>query len=253
MKKTLRTVITAAMFAAANMAALPALAEEQKSFEGVSQSKLNRWEDITGQMGQMVYGPGPNYDLNDHSNDWKQTTTTTMDTVTGTTTTTTYKPAADITQTLYGVTMPRYARLGLYGDVNMDDVVDSFDMIALRKMLISGKEAQYQAANYADTNQDGTVNLADLILLQRYLLGQINDLDTGNVRYRAEIEQITEPTTTRKRGHFSETTTTTASIYDPREDIVVSLYGIKPAKDIIDQAVWKTKEDIDINLSSEDE
>ena len=47
--------------------------------------------------------------------------------------------------------------------------------------------------------------------------------------------------------------TTETSIYDPREDIVVSLYGIKPAKDIIDQSIFETKENIEIQLSSEDE
>ena len=51
----------------------------------------------------------------------------------------------------------------------------------------------------------------------------------------------------------TETTTATTSAYDPREDIVVTLYGIKPAVDVIDQAVSETKENIDTQIESEEE
>ena len=51
----------------------------------------------------------------------------------------------------------------------------------------------------------------------------------------------------------TETTTATTSTYDPREDIVVTLYGIKPAVDVIDQAVSETKENIDTQIESEEE
>ncbi|WP_294413529.1 dockerin type I repeat-containing protein [uncultured Ruminococcus sp.] len=270
MKKTLRTVITAAMFAAANLAALPAAAEElksdeQSSFEGVSQSEFNKWEDITGQMGQMFYGPAPNYDLNDHSNDWKQTTTTADDDEKTTTTTTSMAQIfAHLTTTtipiydqpLYGAPTPKAVQLERFGDLNMDGNVDSFDMIALRKLLVNGyiKGVDYYDAVFnGDVNHDNKVSIADLIMLQKYLLGQVNDLKTGNTEYgNVKLEWLSQTTTTKKRDHHNEATTTT-SLYDPREDIVVSLYGIKPAKDIIDQAIWQTKDNIDINLSSEDE
>jgi len=260
MKKTLRTVITAAMFAAANLAALPAAAEElksdeQSSFEGVSQSEFNKWEDITGQMGQMFYGPAPNYDLNDHSNDWKQTTTTADDDE-KTTTTNSWNFDFYTTITTTTVTMPQllygapYVRRYI-GDINMDGAIDSFDMIALRKLLVKGYGQSPASESYSDLNGDKKVNMADLILLQRYLLGKVNEL-IGGEGYLGFMENVDIEKIGSEEQNGNVTTTTT-SFYDPREDIVVSLYGIKPAKDIIDQAIWQTKDNIDINLSSEDE
>ena len=55
MKKTLRTVLTAAMFAAANMSALPTSAEELNT-ETVESQQYNwsEWGNYTGSSGGMI-------------------------------------------------------------------------------------------------------------------------------------------------------------------------------------------------------
>ena len=293
MKKTLRTVLTAAMFAAANMSALPTSAEENNAEENIPQQKwgaLISWSDsdwndaerATGQFGQNVYGPGPNYDLNDHSHDWSQggwklpdeqeeTVTTTADNQKTTTTTTTpllttlISSTTTTMQMLYGPDMIDSVRPKYLGDVNLDETVDSFDMIALRRMILNGlgDASRMNVSLFnSDVNLDGKVNIADLILLQKYLLGQIDEIEAeGTGSFFPTVERITEPPETRPPRKTQTTTTTSktttteavVSAYDPREDIVVSLYGIKPAKDIIDQSIFETKENIEIQLSSEDE
>lgn len=272
MKKSLRTVITAAMFAAANMSALPTSAEGLNTEAGESpQYNWSEWgnyiggdsgwndaERITGQIGQMAYGPAPTYDLNDHSHDWSQnnwnfpydeedTVTTTMTGTVPPFLTTTTKATTTAPELLYGAP---YVRRYI-GDINMDGVIDGFDMIALRKLLIKGHGSSPASESYSDLNGDKKVNTADLVLLQRYLLGKIEEL-TGGTGYKGFMENVDVEKIT-SENQKENVTTTTASIYDPREDIVVSLYGIKPAKDIIDQSVFETKENIEIQLSSEDE
>ena len=298
MKKTLRTVLTAAMFAAANLSALPTSAEELNTEENNSQNNWSEWanwsasdwndaERATGQIGQLFYGSFPVEDLNDHSHDWKipddedenvtttadnqrttttttaplttllRTTTTTVypiygpgpnwKTTTGTVPPTTTPITTTMPQLLYGA--PYYRRY--IGDINMDGMIDSFDMIALRKLLIKGRGESPASESYSDLNGDKKVNMADLILLQRYLLGKVNEL-IGGEGYLGFMENVDIEKIGSEEQNGNVTTTTT-SLYDPREDIVVSLYGIRPAKEIIDQAIWQTKDNIDINISSEDE
>ncbi|WP_295078913.1 family 43 glycosylhydrolase [Ruminococcus sp.] len=57
------------------------------------------------------------------------------------------------------------------GDINGDERVDSFDMIAARKALISRKFADSSAEKAADVDKNGAFETADLVQLQKFVLG----------------------------------------------------------------------------------
>ena len=280
MKKSLRTVFTAAMFAAANLSALPVSAEEPASDDqwktiGTDDAEMNwsGWDDfdyLAGQDQYSVYGAQSFFGENRNNDNWnnyswtvpaledsdvttiadddEQTTTTTDAQLLFTITTTAQQP-------LYGPVMS----IRDFGDLNLDERIDIFDEVALKKMLINGMEFSsydnFRKIHNADINQDDNVNIADLTLLRKFLLGKIDSFDIDRSKMMMLGKTVETIAADEKEKPFvtTETTTTTAFPYDPREDIVVSLYGIKPAKDIIDQAIWQTKDNIDINISSEDE
>ena len=81
---------------------------------------------------------------------------------------------------------PKAAQL-IPGDVNGDEVVDSFDMIAARKALISEKFADSRAEKAYDVNRDKVCGVADLLLIQQYVLGKITEFP------KAEIKEDEKP------------------------------------------------------------
>lgn len=261
MKKTIRTAMTAAVFAAANMSALPSMAagdgfsaddmsgfggdtplsEEagealQKTGGGFSANEFEQefgraWNDpvyaerlatavTTTMMPAPVYGPAPTTTVTD--DDWNDVLTTFTTTASATSTTETFTTEP---QLVYGP--PIYFFLG---DANADGRVDSFDAIALRRMLVTG-QGSMDERYYGDINQDGKVSISDLLLLQRYLLGKIKDLNEYNSGYYftrdTDIEQITTTP------EDEPVITTVTEPYDPGKDIVVTLYGIRPSDDIL--------------------
>ena len=272
MKKTLRTVITAAMFAAANLSAMPSSAEQpstddQWGWENTKESEFYNpaWDDlekIASQTQYDMYGAQSVFDVNRHSDDWKNygwsvpgredtdvtTTSATNEQWLFTTTTTAPQP-------LYGPVMS----MRDFGDINIDDRIDIFDEVALKKMLINGMEFSsydnFRMIHNADINQDDKVNIADLTLLRKFLLGKIDsfDIDRSKMMMLGKTVETIAADDKEKPFVTTETTTATTSTYDPREDIVVTLYGIKPAVDVIDQAVSETKENIDTQIESEEE
>jgi len=236
MKKTIHTLLTAAMFAASNAMAMPAVAED-------------------GNAGRPVVDPVETIRLED--SDWnsenadpKVTTPASAQIINATMTTTVplygvvvsntatrdiYQMTTTTTtapQTVYGPPLQDFV-----GDVNFDGYVDSFDILAVRKMLVKGTERYSDAqmeAYYADMNNDGKLSISDLILLQQYVLGKVTKQELQerfNYWYGShniEIEQITtapENTTT------TGTSTTTTTTYEPIKDTVVTLYGIMPSRD----------------------
>lgn len=66
------------------------------------------------------------------------------------------------------------------GDVDLNGIINVFDMIAMRKGYIDGF-ASDRASYAADVNADGKVSVADLVLLQNYLLGQDVELKKPEV------------------------------------------------------------------------
>lgn len=255
MKKTIHTLLTAALFATANMSAMPVVAEdggtvvkpetaepmslgEQSEKEGDTDSvsadgvNYNILKATTKSMAP-VYGPPPTTTVNTSA--LIDVTTTTTQPVYGTqptislTSTTTSLPEWLMTTTtttveiLYGPVVPR-DRLG---DVNEDGDVDIFDLVALRKILVSGQSRSFYSDNYADVNFDRKVNMADLVRLQQFLLGKIDSLYDGQWDFMRG--KTIEPVGGNNEQDIETTTTTT---YKPGRVTTVTLYGIMPAKSV---------------------
>ena len=257
MKKTIHTLLTAALFATANMSAMPVVAEdggtvvkpetaepmslgEQSEKEGDTDSvsadgvNYNILKATTKSMAP-VYGPPPTTTVNTSA--LIDVTTTTTQPVYGTqptislTSTTTSLPEWLMTTTtttveiLYGPVVPR-DRLG---DVNEDGDVDIFDLVALRKILVSGQSRSFYSDNYADVNFDRKVNMADLVRLQQFLLGKIDSLYDGQWDFMRG--KTIEPVGGNNEQDI-ETTTATTTTYNPAKVTTVTLYGIRPAKSV---------------------
>ncbi len=180
MKKTIKTLITAALFAAssASMSAYDPAAEEIQDVYGPapdypSIEETNNVETAEPPMtttetevfDQPVYGP-PWF-----TPDEETTTTAAVDTTPIVTTMETNPPAP-----VYGPPWMMLEEKEWLGDLNLDGSVDVYDMVALRKYLLSHTDADDWEEKRADVNKDGEVGMADLIMLQRYLLGSINSL-----------------------------------------------------------------------------
>ena len=56
------------------------------------------------------------------------------------------------------------------GDINYDGVIDVFDVVSLRRILLGGS-AEGIVDDVMDLNGDSVVNTADLVKLQHYILG----------------------------------------------------------------------------------
>ena len=275
MKKTIHTLLTAALFATANMSAMPVVAEdggtvvkpetaepmslgEQSEKEGDTDSvsadgvNYNILKATTKSMAP-VYGPPPTTTVNTTA--LIDVTTTTTQPVYGTqptislTSTTTSLPEWLMTTTtttveiLYGPVVPR-DRLG---DVNEDGDVDIFDLVALRKILVSGQSRSFYSDNYADVNFDRKVNMADLVRLQQFLLGKIDSLYDGQWDFMRG--KTIEPVGGNNEQDI-ETTTTTTTTYKPGRVTTVTLYGIMPARSVNaqyidpDETTYTTAEEI---------
>lgn len=259
MKKTIHTLLTAALFATANMSAMPVVAEDGgTAVQSPKIAKQMSLSESSGKRGDTnnvkaegvnynilkattksvapVYGPAPTTTVNTTAlvdvttttvqpvygtQPTTQLTSTTSATNTGTSITDTLVTATTTTvEILYGPVVPR-SRLG---DVNEDGDIDIFDLVALRKLLVSGISRSFYSDNYADVNFDRKVNIADLVLLQQYLLGKIDNIYDGDWDFMRgkTIEQITtEPDYNTPTG-----TTTTTTTYDPRTETIVTLYGV---------------------------
>ncbi len=63
----------------------------------------------------------------------------------------------------------------ILGDVNGDEVVDSFDIIAARKGLIAEKFDDSRAERAADVDKSGKVEINDIVQIQGFVLGRITE------------------------------------------------------------------------------
>lgn len=66
------------------------------------------------------------------------------------------------------------------GDMNRDDAVDMFDVIALRRELLDVKELVIDPIH--DVNGDYKLNIGDLVLLTRFVLGQEDTIPEPEVK-----------------------------------------------------------------------
>lgn len=249
MKKSIFTVMTAAMFAAANLSAIPSDAADN----GGSRMNVDPVETVTlsdrdWNREQLKEGENDGQEVSTTTT--SPVTTTEMTTLTNTTTQTLYGPPWILRTTttttmpvlLYGpppttTTLDRDLEENLEkmrGDVNGDEVIDTFDAIALRRAILFDEYKDQRAKLLSDINSDGKIDVTDLVLLQRFLLGAIKDFRNNN------STSMSDKTTTKEKLRTTTTTTTTktsdaifTTSYDPRGDIVVTLYGIKPSIDRI--------------------
>ena len=60
------------------------------------------------------------------------------------------------------------------GDVNRDNAVDIYDVIAVRRLLLTTED--YNVNFYHDVNGDCKLNIGDLVALTRFVLGKTNQL-----------------------------------------------------------------------------
>lgn len=206
MKKTDKTALTAAIFAAALNAVPMGAAAYDPAEEPI----------------QDVYGP-PSFFEETTDQQSQLTTNTNALTFTSTTTTPTqtsmeplYGPpwviwsiypeltSTSSTTTTEPLPQPAYGPPVMFGDINGDYKVDTFDLVELRK-LYSNNDYTKMYMESADVNVDGQLSVADLVALSRYLLGAAKGLGWD----------YTEPETT------TQTTQTTAINTD--EDPVASL------------------------------
>ena len=179
MKKTLRTVLTAAAFAAANMCAMPTAANAVNE----QPKEINPIEEVERKL-MPLYGPPPSMLTTTNT-----ATVTTLITSTTTTTVCVYGPmttvsvTSDYLEDLTTMTTTTFPPTvygppkAFMGDVNTDGVVDIFDAVALRKAILYDEYSEAIDRYWADLNKDGKINVGDLVRLNRYLLGTLKDFD----------------------------------------------------------------------------
>ncbi|WP_295086340.1 dockerin type I repeat-containing protein [Ruminococcus sp.] len=245
MKKSIFTVMTAAMFAAANLSTVPVDAADNS---GINRNRVDPVESITLN--------DQNWNNRERKAEQEVTTTTTAITteeltkLTNTTAQTLYGPPWMFTTTttttmpvvLYGppiVSTTLKDELDesitkMKGDVNDDETIDTFDAIALRRAILFDEYKNERAKLLSDINSDGKIDVTDLVLLHRFLLGAIKDFSEYNSSSLSEKtttkeNKVTTTTTTKDKNRITATTIA----YDPGDDIIVTLYGIKPTIDKI--------------------
>lgn len=220
MKKTVQTIMTAAMFAAAINTIPSGTPAKTVSASAVDYNPaVEETQDVYGPppvttitepMVQPVYGPSPYW----------TTTPVSEETVTSPTTTvpatvygppiawdTTTEPVETVPATTGFPTVPVYGPpIAWIGDMNMDGRLDVFDMIELRKAYTEGGVSGGWLDLYrADVNQDGAIGIADLVMLQNYLLGKTDSFN----------DQPSDPVTTEPEYADTPVTTSTAPIPAP--------------------------------------
>jgi hypothetical protein len=257
MKKTLRTVLTAAAFTAAGVSAMTAVAEGREpngGFVFTNETERDAFANFAG-----AYGPPATDWVIDDEWGWGTTVTTTVSTTeswitltttmprtvygptsTSTVTTSEQEDIVELTTTM--LPQPTYGPAPvLLGDANMDGVVDIFDAIALRKAILFDEYADKINHYFSDLNKDGQISVGDLVRLNRYLLGTLKDLDTMP-ESEDDVKVTTTATTTKDKYHITET-----AFYDPRTDVVVPVYGPPP---VYYEKLYETSAILDGNINT---
>ncbi len=99
------------------------------------------------------------------------------------------------------------------GDINKDGIVDVFDIIPLRRIILDLLAGKGSYLYRADVNSDGMVNVADLVCLQRFILG---------VEKLSDTETTAVTTTTAVLTAASSTITTTLTTTDNKSQVNTS-------------------------------
>ncbi len=78
----------------------------------------------------------------------------------------------------------------MYGDINFDDIIDVYDVIAARQGL-TGEFADSKAALAADVNRNGAADADDLLQLQDYIMRRIDSFKIDETVVDTPIETPT--------------------------------------------------------------
>lgn len=191
MKKTDKTALTAAAFAAAlNIVPMGASAYDpsEEPIQDVYGPPIYfETTTVEEMVPQPDYGPMPAWTT--------ETTAVTQDPVI----TTTEMQA-----------QPTYGPEFFCGDITHDNVVDTFDLIAMRQLFTKNKLGKIPYSPEADLNYDGKVSLADLVTLNKFML--------GNKEYFTKETGV--PTTTTEKTWYQPDPVTTTT-----EMEFVAVYG----------------------------
>lgn len=188
MKKTEKTALTAAVFAAA-LNLVPGGTEKPQTVQAADSVPVNTdvypvygtvpaWETtpatepVETDM-YAVYGPAPAWTTTPATTETEPLETV-MYPVYGPAPSWTTAPAATETEPVDTEIYPVYGPapawnnnpLPQYADINNDGRIDTYDYLLLRKIIAEKGDAWYY-----DLNGDGESNIADLVRLQKYLLG----------------------------------------------------------------------------------
>ena len=187
MKKTEKTALTAAIFAAAMCGTANTASEpvEAAAFTSTTTSVVgsefvgnqpaispDAIKELNSKMAP-VYGPPPSYEDSENTEEDVITTTrTTTVPLYGPPRTTTVTPVSDEQETTTDFVIaelqtngqPVYGPAPFYGDVNDDGRTDVFDMILLRERFAKN-DTSYSFM--ADVNYDLKISVADLVVLGR--------------------------------------------------------------------------------------
>ena len=86
----------------------------------------------------------------------------------------------------------------ILGDVNGDEVINSFDIVAARKGLLSEKFADDRAKRAADVDKNGKVEMSDLVQIQSFVLGKISEFGKSDSQSASSGGQVEEQTAATK-------------------------------------------------------
>jgi len=75
----------------------------------------------------------------------------------------------------------------IYGDINNDGNIDSFDVVAIRQILNSGNTSEAYKA--ADLNGNNIVDAADMYLLQSYVIGKIDLFPIEIIEFNDNVDR----------------------------------------------------------------
>lgn len=200
MKKTEKTALTAAVFAAALGAAALAGGQAEALTPAADQTEL------TLEKFSAVYGPPPDYFMEPTAEaepTEEPTELPTFQEVYGPPPTETPTEAISEAEMMTAV----YGPMPVFGDINHDARVDSFDMTKLRR-VVTGEEmpVSYGGVFTEDVNEDGEINIADLVAMGRYLIGQTDSLTSKKIKKnRIKViyqEESIEPATEEETNPF---------------------------------------------------
>lgn len=208
MKKTEKTALTAAVFAAAlNVVPMgtsaydPSEEEIQDVYGPPVYFETTTFEEP---VPQPDYGPMPAW-----------------------TTETTAVPEETTTEVTEVIPQPAYGPPIATGDMNFDGVVDSFDLINMRKLFSKANYSDYYD-RAADINEDGKLTVADLVLMNRYLLGRDKVIGEPDVIDEPDVTTTTENNYASVYGPpaWFEQTTAVATVEEPVTTLRTEFFAV---------------------------